>query len=375
MQKKYLKYILLSFVVFFGFNFEAFAKAEIIDKKVTEIQKNKCSYNVNGYNLTFYQQIDRLNLVKDEKNGNYTKVSVNFTSNDYSKFSGNSCPYIQFYSKQWHDSMTNEKGNELYIWVEGNVPDDIANGTDKNYKYLGKTQGTYSKFVIACKYDIESGSFMAELDMNSKKISTKISITSPFETYNQKSSTKKNWKYTENGIVCRDDIALDSCPYYDEINVEKKYSFNVRTTADKMAPTCTKSTYSGGINITEKDEANSGTKMLYLSDICEESANTLKVIRFIGYLLVIVKILIPIGLIATGIISFSKAIIAGNEDTMKSTITSFAWKIVIAIVVFILPTIINFIIAKIDGASDGTEDYANCRNCIFNPKECSIPEE
>lgn len=375
MQKKYLKYILLTFVVFFGFNFEAFAKAEIIDKKVTEIQKNKCSYNVNGYNLTFYQQIDRLNLVKDEKTGNYTKVSVNFTSNDYSKFSGNSCPYIQFYSKQWHDSMTNEKGNELYIWVEGNVPDDIANGTDINYKYLGKTQGSMSKINVACRYDVENTSFMAELDFVSKKISTTRDIKEPFYTYNQKSSVKKNWKYNEKGIICRDDIVFDSCPYFDEATGEEKYSFNIRTEADKMGSKCNKSTSPGGIKVTEKEEGSTGIKMLYLSDICEDSANTLKVIRFIGYLLVIVKILIPIGLIATGIISFSKAIIAGNEDTMKSTITSFAWKIVIAIIVFILPTVINFVIAKIDGASDGTEDYANCRNCIFNPKECSIPEE
>jgi hypothetical protein len=127
------------------------------------------------------------------------------------------------------------------------------------------------------------------------------------------------------------------------------------------------------ITVTEKESGNSSGNIEYLSDMCNTQATVVKVARAIGYLLVIVKILVPIGLIVAGIMNFSKAILSG-EDALKKNAFTFAKKIVIAIIIFILPTIINFIVGLIDGATDGTEDYENCRICIFDPKNCQIPE-
>ncbi len=377
MQKKYLKYILLTFVVFFGFNFEAFAKLEVIDMKTEKLYSNACYYSYDIHAGTVYET--------SGKGIGVTSDSQHHDNNGHSHGGGGSNS-----SNQTFNLANNTNASDFYISNKFTcipmyvyVFDDEIQGTiidvqskeksqsaiNAGWEFKGKINGTAKKFATSCKYTADGGSFVASFDISTNKFS--YSLKNAGGTI--KSTVKKNWNYDTNGIKCRDDIVIDICG--EVVGLEQTKNITVRTKDDKMNKTCYKSTSPGGITVSEKKEVDTGTKILFLSDICEESANTLKVIRFIGYLLVIVKILIPIGLIATGIISFSKAMIAGNEDTMKSTITSFAWKIVIAIVVFILPTVINFVIAKIDGASDGTEDYANCRNCIFNPKECSIPEE
>ena len=46
------------------------------------------------------------------------------------------------------------------------------------------------------------------------------------------------------------------------------------------------------------------------------------------------------------------------------------WAFIAAVVVFVLPTIINFLIGLIDNATDGTDDYKDCRTCIFEPGRC-----
>lgn len=111
----------------------------------------------------------------------------------------------------------------------------------------------------------------------------------------------------------------------------------------------------------------------YRINMCND-ANVVRVMRLIGYILIAVKILVPIGLIIFGAVDFTKAMIANDESTLKKVTTGFAFKIIAAVVIFVLPTIINFIISFIDGANENTEKFEPCRVCIFDPKNCTIPK-
>ena len=122
-------------------------------------------------------------------------------------------------------------------------------------------------------------------------------------------------------------------------------------------------------------KTNPITEVTFFSNMCNDDGYVVRVIRVIGYILVIVKILVPVGLIVFGIINFSKVMLTGDDDAIKKNTISFVWKIVAAVVIFVLPTIINFIVGMIDGSTDGTADYENCRVCIFDPKNCVIPEK
>lgn len=76
---------------------------------------------------------------------------------------------------------------------------------------------------------------------------------------------------------------------------------------------------------------------------CEDlfSDTFLKTIN--GYMTVI-RILVPIALIALGMLDFSKAIFAGKEDDMKKAQSTFIKRLIIGIIIFFVPTIVNFIL-------------------------------
>lgn len=57
-----------------------------------------------------------------------------------------------------------------------------------------------------------------------------------------------------------------------------------------------------------------------------------------------IRILVPIALIAFGMLDFSKAVFAGKEDEMKKAQSTFIKRLIIGIVIFFVPTIVNFIL-------------------------------
>ena len=105
-------------------------------------------------------------------------------------------------------------------------------------------------------------------------------------------------------------------------------------------------------------------------NICKQSG-ILKSFRFLGYLLLIAKIIIPILLIIMGSIDFAKAMVASNQDAVQKAGKSFAIRIATAVIIFVLPTIINFVFGLLPNY---TNDYNKCRTCIFKPNDCEIPE-
>lgn len=76
----------------------------------------------------------------------------------------------------------------------------------------------------------------------------------------------------------------------------------------------------------------------------------------------IIKIIIPIILIGFGVLDFTKAIFAGEED-MKKAQKSFFQRIVIAIIIFLTPTVVNLLL-----------NLANQVWPIITPNSCGIFE-
>lgn len=377
MIKKYFKYILLTFTVMFLFQLDTFAKAETVNMNVSEVKSNYCKYEYDSFSWSIIQDGDSKIKVgslqkKDDIYDFRVAESDNTQDSDFYKNGKFTCAPMYVYL--YDDAIVGKT-----IDVSTNTKDQYA--LNIGWQYKATVNGKLTEYITSCVYRISTGSsFTVNFNPVTKKtFGYKIYNSEGQEALDNRisSSIKKGWTYSDSGLVCRDDIVIDSCPPGEagDMMLTPVENIHVRTTADKMDTTCTKSTSPGGIKVTEKDTESSASKLLFLSDICEEDAGTMKVVRFIGYLLVIVKILIPIGLIIIGVINFSKAMLSGNDDSIKKNAYSFAWKIVFAIVIFVLPTVINFMVGLIDGATDGTEDYENCRNCIFDPKNCDIPNE
>lgn len=95
--------------------------------------------------------------------------------------------------------------------------------------------------------------------------------------------------------------------------------------------------------------------------------NVKKALKLIGYLLIIVKIAVPCLLIVFGVIDFAKVVMSSSDDSIKKSTNTLFVRFIAAIIIFILPTVINFVFEKI---VKNNSNYTQCRICVFNPKKC-----
>ncbi len=98
--------------------------------------------------------------------------------------------------------------------------------------------------------------------------------------------------------------------------------------------------------------------MFFLKDVCELS-EVLKVIYFVKQLLNVVCFIVPIGLIVMVMLDFFKNVIAKDEGDMKKNLNLVIKRTFMAVMLFLVPTIITFVNSLLGtfGVS-----YASCIN-------------
>lgn len=116
---------------------------------------------------------------------------------------------------------------------------------------------------------------------------------------------------------------------------------------------------------------NAGTTVASGIGFCAKTAN---IWQIVGYVLLVFKIAIPILLIVFGIIDLGKAVIASKEDEIKKATGSLVRRAIAAVVIFLLPTIVTFIMGLVtDFANSGaSEDFDICKACISRPNDTSV---
>ncbi len=111
-----------------------------------------------------------------------------------------------------------------------------------------------------------------------------------------------------------------------------------------------------------------------LAIFCTE-AKVARLLKGVGILIVIAKILVPAIIILMGFVNLFKIITAGKEDEAKKYAKSIVTKIIIGVIIFLLPGLINFVfdIANniIASNNDYQSEFTNCEKCILNISECN----
>ena len=100
------------------------------------------------------------------------------------------------------------------------------------------------------------------------------------------------------------------------------------------------------------------------SGFCSSTAN---IWQLIGYILLVFKIVIPLLLIIFGMIDLGKAVIASKDDEIKKATTSLVKRAIAALVIFLIPTFIGYIMTLVGGFSEAKEDFDVCKKCITSP--------
>ncbi len=114
--------------------------------------------------------------------------------------------------------------------------------------------------------------------------------------------------------------------------------------------------------------------MLLLDAIgfCAKTANIWKVL---GYVVLVIKIVIPIILIVLGMVDLGKAVVSSDDKAMNKSVSSLLKRFIAAIVVFFIPTIVSAIFNVISLMNeDEQKDYNTCVQCVTNVSECDTSQ-
>lgn len=95
--------------------------------------------------------------------------------------------------------------------------------------------------------------------------------------------------------------------------------------------------------------------------------------QFIGKILFVFKIAIPLLLIVFGMIDLGKAVIASDDKEIKNATTKLMKRAIAGVVIFFVPTLVGFIFSIVNGFGSVKNTYEYCKNCIVNPYSTDCP--
>lgn len=100
-------------------------------------------------------------------------------------------------------------------------------------------------------------------------------------------------------------------------------------------------------------------------------SDNLKVpLKYIGWTLSIVKIIIPIIIITLGVLDFMKAVASQKAEELSKAVKTVLLRVIAGIVVFLVPAIINFLFTLVDDWTKYDTAYSECTKCLANPRNC-----
>ena len=99
-------------------------------------------------------------------------------------------------------------------------------------------------------------------------------------------------------------------------------------------------------------------------DFCYKTAT---VWQMVGKFLFILKILVPIIIIILGIIEFGKAALSGDEKANTTSFKTLMMKIITGIMIFFIPTVLDFALSMVQGTKDVALKYEGCTTCMLDP--------
>ncbi|MBQ4583979.1 MAG: hypothetical protein IJA94_03740 [Bacilli bacterium] len=106
-----------------------------------------------------------------------------------------------------------------------------------------------------------------------------------------------------------------------------------------------------------------------LAEVTQFCTRTSPIWQFVGYVLYVFKIAIPLLLIIFGMMDLGKAVVANDDKAIKNATSSLVKRAIAGVVIFFLPFLVSFIFGIVIGFDDVEKDYKICQACITNPNK------
>ena len=97
-----------------------------------------------------------------------------------------------------------------------------------------------------------------------------------------------------------------------------------------------------------------------LLGFCAETANIWNVV---GYIVVVIKIVIPLMLIVLGMVDLGKAVVSSDEKAINKAVSTLIKRFIAAVVVFFVPTIVSALFNALSLIGNEA-DYNTCVQCV-----------
>lgn len=108
-------------------------------------------------------------------------------------------------------------------------------------------------------------------------------------------------------------------------------------------------------------------------NFCEKTAGIWKLG---GYVVIAIRIIVPLLIIIFGVIDLSKAVIASDDKAIRVAIGSLAKRLLLGILIFFVPTIVELLLDLVNGVEDDVDNNALTNSCWYclvdaNGDKCS----
>lgn len=113
---------------------------------------------------------------------------------------------------------------------------------------------------------------------------------------------------------------------------------------------------------------NDYTTNIDYNNICGDPRIS-NIMQIIGYIIFVVKILVPLIIIVLGMVDFGKAVISSDEKNINKAASSLIRRILAGLAIFFIPTIIFAILnlTEVSNENNKQGSFVECTKCMFDP--------
>lgn len=107
---------------------------------------------------------------------------------------------------------------------------------------------------------------------------------------------------------------------------------------------------------------------MLLGDVSTFCASTANIWQIVGYIVLILKIGIPIILIVLGMVDLGKAVISSDDKAISKAVGTLTKRFIAAVIIFFVPSIVSAVFKMVTGtAINATGSDTNiCVQCVTN---------
>ncbi len=105
---------------------------------------------------------------------------------------------------------------------------------------------------------------------------------------------------------------------------------------------------------------------MLLGDFCVETSNLWQIL---GYVVLILKIVIPLLLIVLGMVDLGKAVVSSDEKAINKSVSTLIKRFIAAVVVFFIPTIVSALFSAVKLITvdkNSNTGYNVCLQCVVD---------